>query len=179
MLSVIAISLAACSSSTESTTTSTDSTSQSSPTSNKAANTVVPGVSNISEIKFITDVKNTPGFFDSINGSTATTIKVPPATPVNAGGWAILAGEDKPADQVIITYGENNTVAAVAPVNSQRSDVAKALNNPAYTNSGWNATINTSTLPDGKVVIKAWAYNSNSKEATLLKPTHEVMVSKQ
>jgi hypothetical protein len=66
---------------------------------------------------------------------------------------------------------------AVAPVNWERPDVVKLLNNPAYKNSGWGVTFNSSTLSAGKVVLKAWAYNCALKEAIQLNytPTIEVL----
>jgi hypothetical protein len=50
------------------------------------------------------------------------------------------------------------------------------LKNPAYKNSGWSATINPATLPSGKVVLKAWAYNSASKDAIQLNNAFEANI---
>jgi len=73
---------------------------------------------------------------------------------------------------VIITYGDNNSLVAVAP-NLDRPDIVKLLKNPAYNKSGWSTTFNS--LPTaGKVALKAWAYNSASKK--LPTETHEVVV---
>ena len=133
------------------------------------ANLAILGINHYREIRFKAASKNSSsGCFDTINGKSVTTIEVPKATPLTATGWAILPDEGKTADQVIITYGKNNCVVAVAPVNLARPDVAKALNNPAYVNSGWSITLDPSTLPKSKVELKAWAYNAIRREAIQL-----------
>lgn len=137
----------------------------------------IPGINDVREINFKTASKNSQsGFFDEINGSSATTIEVTNATTITANGWAILADEGRIADMVIITYGDNNSLIAVAPVNWKRPDVVDFLKNPAYSNCGWMTTFNSSTLPASKVVLLAWAYNSVRKEAIQLNSTHEVVV---
>jgi predicted SAM-dependent methyltransferase len=140
------------------------------------ASVVIPGVKDIKEIKFRATSKNSPGFFAAINGSSAPKLKVSKASSLTASGWAVLADEGRPADRVLITYGDNNLLVAVAPVNLERPDVVKVLKDPAYKNSGWSATFNPSTLPGDEVVLKAWAYNSARKEAIQLNLTHEVVV---
>lgn len=186
VISVIAVSLAACSDGTETSDNTTDSASSSpsslpissSPQSTDVpANVTIPGVSNVGEIKFKPTSPNAPnGFFDTVNNSTAPEIEVADGTPITIRGWAILANEGRPPDSVIITSGDNNSLVALAPVNLERPDVVKVLKNPAYKNSGWSTTFNSSTLPANQVVLKAWAYNSASKEATQLSGTHEVVV---
>ena len=186
VVSVIAISLGACSPATETTTTSTDSVTAptsvatSSPLTTSSPTTVaIPGVNNVREINFKPASPNsTIGFFDAVNGSSATKVEVSKETPIVARGWAILPTAGRPPDSVIITSGDSNSVVAVAPVNLARPDVARILKNPAYSNSGWNVTFNPSTLPTDQVRLKAWAYNSTKKEALELKNTHEVVVLK-
>lgn len=181
---VIAISLAACSTGTESTNTSTDTVSppqtptaspSASQTTASPASLTIPGVNNITEVNFKTPSGNSPnGVFDAINGVSTPTVQVPTASPLTASGWAVISDEKRPADRVLITYGDNNSLVAVAPVSLERIDVVKALNNPSYLKSGWTATFNSSTLPTDQVVLKAWAYDSASKEATQLTSTYEV-----
>lgn len=137
----------------------------------------IPGVDNISEINFKPASKNSPGFFDGVNGSSNAKIEASSSQPVTVGGWAILADKGRPADAVLITQGDNNSLVAVAPVSLERPDVLKALKNPAFKNSGWSTTFNVSALPVGEVEIKAWVYNSVTKEATQLEPTHQVVVT--
>lgn len=183
IISVVAISLAACAG-TEVTNTPTDSassapslaTSSSPETTSSPSSIAIPGVNNVREINFKAPSGNgINGYFDTVNGATATTfVEVSKAAPLTTKGWAFLADEGRLPDSVLITYGNDNSLVAVAPVSLERSDVAKFLKNPAYKNSGWNVTFDSSALPAGKVVLKAWAYNSASKEATQLNPSHEV-----
>ncbi len=185
LILALAISLAACSSGTESANTSGDSanstatsvnTSSSPQPTNSTANIALLGVNSVDEINFKPAPKAAPGFFDGINGLSAPTIQVSKANPITATGWAIISDESRPADRVIITYGENNSIVAVAPVKLERPDVVKVLKNPEYKNSGWATTINASTLPADEVVLRAWAYNSKTKEATPFTSTREVVV---
>lgn len=189
LISAIAISLAACSDSSQTATNSTatpNSSSAVSPVSDssKKANTAagsatVPGIKNASDIQFKPLPKNTfYGVFDTVNdNATAPLHKVAKAAPVKVAGWAILPNKKKIADAVIITLADDKTVVTVAPVNIPRPDVAKFLKNPVYQNSGWTTTINPATLPAGKSVLKAWAYDSATKEATLLGKSHEIEIA--
>ena len=185
LISAIAVSLVACSSGTESTNTSTDSatpsissaSSSSPPPTVSPASVAIPGVNNVKEIKFKTAPTAANGLFNNIkDGSSGPKIKVSKATPFKVDGWAILSAEGRPADMVIITYGDNNSLVAVTPVNLERVDVAKTLKNPAYKNSGWSTTINPSTLPSGNVVLQGWAYSSARKEAIQFNNSHQVVV---
>lgn len=185
----VCIPLFACSTGTEATNNTinsvspppADTTSPSSPQATTASSQVVPGVKDIKEITF-KPVSNNPqtlganGFFDGTAASNEKTIEVQKGNPVTLQGWAILADEGKPADAVIITHGDNNSLVAVAPVDKERSDVAKNLKNQAYKNSGWAVPVDTSSLP-ANVELKAWAYDSQSKEARQLSYTHELILN--
>lgn len=189
VISVLAVSLAACSGNSQSaSTTSPDNTS---PAVTTSSSSVDAGTSssaptgsnpqekiNPSEVKFKPAPPNTLyGVFDVVNGSNAPAHKVSQSKPTAIAGWATLPNKGKPADRVIITLADNKTVVAVTPVNSVRDDVAKTMKNPAFKNSGWNATIAPSTLPTGKVALKAWAYDSVTKEATQLGGIHNLDVA--
>lgn len=189
ILLALIFSLSACSSSTENTNLPKDSTSPSSAEStsspsfftineNDPASVTIPGVSDLKEINLQTASKNSiAGFFDSVNGSVEINHKVSKSTPVILSGWAVLSTKDKPADMVIITYGDNNSLVAVFPINLDRPDVGKFLKNPTYNKSGWKGTFDPSIFPAGKVALKAWAYDSSSKKAIQLDKIHEVVVS--
>lgn len=142
------------------------------------ATKTIPGVKNASEVKFKSpsDPSKT-GYFDAVNDASTPKHEAAKTATVKMAGWAFLPGKDKIADRVIITLSDNKTVVAVAPVNLPRPDVAKALKNPAYQNSGWTTTVNASALPAGKSVLKAWAYDSATKEATPLGGSHEIVVN--
>lgn len=183
LISILTISVVACSSGgTESTNNPTDSASPSSATTSATPQATASSTSvaslNPSEIQFKQASKNTSsGYFDGVNGSGRPKIEVSKTTPINASGWAIIIGQQRPADSVIITYGENNTLVTVAPVNQLRLDVAKFFKGSPSPNFGWTATLNPSTLPGSPVTLKAWAYNSATKEATQLNNTHQIVIS--
>lgn len=188
VIALIAAVLAACSGGTESTNSPTSSAS--SPSISSASSTsspqataspadvTIPGVKNVKEISFKAASASANGFFDGVTqpGASGPTIEVPKAEPFNVSGWAIAYKENKPADMVLITYGDTNSLIAVAPVNRERPDVAKSLNNDSYKNSGWSSTINPSSLPSNEVTLKAWAYNSASKEAIQLNNLLQVVL---
>lgn len=184
IISAIAVSLAACSPSSDTSTPTESAVPSSSPASssspqpaNSAASVAIPGVNNIAEVTFKPASKNLSGFVDAVNRSNAPRIEVRKAAPINVTGWAILADQGRIPDNVIVTYGEDNSLVAVAPVNLARPDVVRTLKNPAYERSGWNTTFNSSTLPADSGVLKAWVYNSTTKEATQLTPTRQVVVT--
>lgn len=186
VISLIAALLAACSAGTESTNSPNSSASSpsissatSSPeTTASAEDITIPGVNNVKEISFKAASSAANGFFDGITqpGANGPSIQVPKAAPFNISGWAIASRENKPADSVLITYGDTNSLVAVVPVNQERPDVAKSLNNPTYKNSGWSSTINPSSLPNNEVTLKAWAYSSASKEAIQLNNSLQVVL---
>lgn len=178
LISVLAVSLAACSATPESfTSLNLPASSTSSQPINSPGSFSAIKIKSVKEIKFKPIDKNQhSGTFDGINESTAASHKVPSSAPIKASGWAVLPAKGKPADMVIITYGNNNSLVTAAPVNIGRQDVVQELKNPAYKNSGWSATFKPSTLPAGKVVLKAWAYDSTSKEATQLFSTKEIVI---
>lgn len=107
------------------------------------------------------------GYIDSLNNATTETQTIEPSKAIKLSGWAIVPDQSKPADSVLITYGDNNTVATTIPVNQPRPDVAKTLKNPALEKSGWLATLDPATLnlTGEKAQIKAWSFNSQTKEA--------------
>lgn len=191
LISVLALSLSACGdnsgTATNETTPPDNSTAAVAPAASPVADKItttasasIPGVKSISEVNLKSPPANSKfgaGVFDLVNKSSALTHKVSKTAPLTLSGWAILGSKGTPADNVIITLADNKTVVAVAPVNVARPDVAKALNNPAYKNSGWSARINPSSLPTDKVVLKAWAYDSATKEATLISGNHNLDVS--
>lgn len=186
IIATVAVSLAACSTGSNGTDSSTSpntsppTSSENSPSSQATDTTIsanIPGVSDIKDVKLTPNLKNLPvGFFNGAGGSKEPKQDVSKSKPFTVAGWAILENKGKIADKVIITAGDNNTVVAVVPTNIERPDVVQVLKNPAYKNSGWNATINPATLPSGKVVLKAWAYNSESKDAIQLNNAFEANI---
>jgi hypothetical protein len=192
--SAIAAALTACGPSTDTTTTTAPETTtpattasaspeagQASPATATSTVSLEPlGVKDISEIKFqpLPEGTESPnGYFDGVNNQQTPEHTIPKADILALNGWAIVPSANKSAAQVIVTQGNQNAVIAIAPVNAERADVAKVTNNPAYTNSGWTATLDPSTLPPDKAILKAWAYNPDTKEAFQLSRVHTITFS--
>ena len=95
--------------------------------------------------------------------TTSTTVAWNHAVTVN--GWAADTTDGAPVASVQILSDGN--VVATATLGLSRPDVAAAYNNPAYTNSGWTATIPSGTLTSGVHSITAIASNSSGATTTL------------
>ncbi|NET07056.1 MAG: hypothetical protein F6K16_20620 [Symploca sp. SIO2B6] len=162
---------------TESNTSTSSATTDSTPTINSTTNIVIPGVKDVKEIKFQAATANSAaGFLGTVNGSSALSHEVSKTAPITVTGWAILPDKGTPAEIVLITYGEKNSLVAAIPVVLDRPDVVKALNNSAYKKSGWSGSLEPSTLPTSQVALKAWAYNPETKEAIQLLNIHQVVI---
>lgn len=181
-VAAIAVSLTACSSPSE--VTQTEPNPVESPLTQTEPNpaespteVAVTSVADLGEVKFQdTQETSTSGSFDAVNGSGQPNHSLSKAEPLILEGWAILPTQGKPADKVIITAGDDNSVVTVAPVEVERPDVAQAQNNSALAKSGWATTIDPNTLSGDRLMLKAWAYNADTKEATPLGNVHEVML---
>lgn len=180
----LAAALAACGPSVETATTpspvTTNPPSTTTPESPAATSTVSLsdlGVQDISEIKFspiAEGIEPANGYFDGVNNQLALEHTVARTEPLTLYGWAVISTTNKPASQVIVTQGEQNSVVAIAPVDVNRADVATATNNANYANSGWSATVSPTALPSDKATLKAWAYDSSTKEALQLAGVHTI-----
>lgn len=136
------------------------------------------GVKDVSEIKFQTPPATVlNGFFDAVNNSGRLKHNVSKNGTVTLTGWAIIPEKTKAAEKVIITLPDSNQIVAIANVNLARPDVAKAIKNPAYKNTGWTTSFKANTVPTGRVLLRAWAYDPATKTATGLKNIHELTVS--
>lgn len=122
VISAIVITLVACSAASNSTTNSTladsshPTSSENSPSPPTIATkaSAIPGVDDIKEITFNPNTKGVAvGFFDSGSGVTELKQEVSKPQPLRIEGWAILPDQDRIADQVIITAGEQNSWVAV------------------------------------------------------------------
>lgn len=132
-------------------------------------------IENPEDVTFVSeDETAVTGSFDGINGNNALTQTISKGTPIAVGGWAAMADNSKPAEQVIITAGDNNSIIAVLPVNVERTDVAESLKNQDYLKSGWVGKIEPSQLSEDTTTLRAWAYNPSTKEAFILPNVYEV-----
>lgn len=91
-----------------------------------------------------------------------------------ASGWAVLPQRERSADAVLLTYrnGEGKpTVFAVAAVRGIRQDIADRLGSTAYLKSGWSTTFSSKNLPEGKLKIQAWAFDTARRKMFQLSRT--------
>ncbi|MFN6273915.1 MAG: hypothetical protein ACK4XH_23285 [Microcystis sp.] len=135
----------------------------------------IPGVQNYTEIIFKKPQKNSSnGFFDAVNDSPELERELPKTSPFRVSGWAVNADFTQPADLVIITMGDDNTPIAIAPLTIDRPDITKGFKKNALAKSGWSATIDPISLPNNSVVLRAWSYDTTTKEAIQLSQEHKL-----
>jgi hypothetical protein len=92
-----------------------------------------------------------------------------------AGGWAILPDREEQADSVILAYRKADgdpTAFTIAAAGAERGDVAEALNESAYSHSGWRTSFSASELPPGPIKLEAWAFDANTGKAFKLDGAH-------
>jgi hypothetical protein len=83
-------------------------------------------------------------------------------------GWAVLPDKHRPADGVLLTYTEAQgqpILFALADMGVARSDVAGALKDPAYSQSGWVKAFDLSRLPPNAGKLRAWAFDAETAKA--------------
>jgi hypothetical protein len=87
-----------------------------------------------------------------------------------AAGWAIDTQTMQNVDSVFLTYdapGGQSIIFAVAQMNANRGDIARAKGNPAYEWSGWVAPLQVDRLPKDRksFLITAWILDADSGQA--------------
>jgi hypothetical protein len=97
---------------------------------------------------------------------------VAPGVPVQAGGWAVLWKQHRPADRVLLTCGPANTLIASGVPIIERPDVVITFNDRRLSGAGWNIPIASADIPRQGCELKAWAWDRRTTEAMLLSPTH-------
>ena len=116
------------------------------------------------------------GLIDLVNDSGAPEQAIANNTPIKVAGWAILPRQNKAADRVILTVGENYIIAAMTSVNIDRPDVAASFKNPDLTKSGWTVEINPSVVTGDVMVLRAWAYDPINQEVYRLNNTFKLQM---
>ncbi len=105
------------------------------------------------------------GSVESAFDATTHSVTVAQADNLQVKGWAVDPQDTAPVSQVQILI--DGTPAGTATLGQSRSDVATALNNPTYLNSGWTFTEPASGLSLGAHTITAIAYDSLGQSATI------------
>lgn len=176
--------LTACGSTTQTTTTPTSSPeTTASPTETPQTTTPSPtGTTETSltrgDIIFKEPVKNQlNGYIEALNNSPKTSQTIEAGKPIQLSGWAIAPDLSQPAESVVITYGDTNTVVTTIPVNIARPDVAQTLKKPGLEKSGWVAKLDPASLnlTGDTAKIRAWSFNSQTNEAYPLSNSFEIV----
>ncbi|MGB3512314.1 MAG: hypothetical protein WBA93_24365 [Microcoleaceae cyanobacterium] len=122
---------------------------------------------NIQDIAGETQADLVYGYFDTVN-------KIDNETYF-ANGWAILPERGEVADGVILTYenaeGEE-TIFKLINQRMPRPSVRKYFDNSAYLDSGWQKSFTAEEIPQGKIKVNAWAFDTETGKAFLLNKTH-------
>ncbi|MBW4475836.1 MAG: hypothetical protein KME54_02920 [Tolypothrix brevis GSE-NOS-MK-07-07A] len=114
-------------------------------------------------ITFITKAEKVHGSID-VPPTTEQPLNLRKSDTLKLFGWAILPEQQEQPPIILLSYGKNQSFFATGLVNSNRPDVATALNSSLYNTSGWEANVSLSSIPTGETVIKAWVYDRKRQE---------------
>ncbi|NET28544.1 hypothetical protein [Okeania sp. SIO1I7] len=124
---------------------------------------------NIQDIAGETQTDLIYGYFDTVN-------QIDNRTYV-ANGWAILPERNEVADGVILTYENAEGEDIIFKLINQRMprpSVREYFDNSAYLDSGWQKSFTVEEIPQGKIKLKAWAFDTETGKAFLLNQTQVV-----
>ncbi|NES69540.1 MAG: hypothetical protein F6K24_32115 [Okeania sp. SIO2D1] len=124
---------------------------------------------NIQDIAGETETDVIYGYFDTVN-------KIDYRTYV-ANGWAILPERNEVADGVILTYENTEGEDIIFKLINQRMprpSVREYFDNSSYLDSGWQKSFTVEEIPQGRVKVKAWAFDTETAKAFLLNQTQIV-----
>ncbi len=114
-------------------------------------------------IKFIAQSEKLHGHID-VPPTTKKPFNLRRSDTLNLFGWAIFPNYQEQPPIVLLSYGNNQSFFATGLVNSNRPDVATALNSSLYNTSGWEANVSLRSIPAGETVIKAWVYDRKGQQ---------------
>ena len=109
------------------------------------------------------------GYFDTVN-------QIDDRTYV-ANGWAILPERNEVADGVILTYENSEGEDIIFKLINQRMprpSVREYFDNSVYLDSGWQKSFTVEEIPQGKIKLKAWAFDTETGKTFLLNKTQIV-----
>jgi len=108
------------------------------------------------------------GCFDGLNKVDADTYV--------ASGWAVLPEAKRPADAVILAYGDTEDALRVFMLvyeMTPRKDAAKIYGS-AYLYSGWKKSFSIRDLPVKAAKISAWAFDADKGKAYKLNKSYPI-----
>ncbi|HLX72934.1 MAG TPA: hypothetical protein VKV04_25195 [Verrucomicrobiae bacterium] len=86
-------------------------------------------------------------------------------------GWALSPDHKTPADCVLFTCegpGIEPTILGLMDHRFDRTDLVEAFHSRKYFGAGWNKTIDEQDLPRGKLELKAFVYDVQTRQVTPL-----------
>jgi len=87
-------------------------------------------------------------------------------------GWAVLPGEVRPADALLLTHEQADgepVIFALARMGVAQSAMGKESSDAAYDHAGWAISLKPGLWPEDATTVKAWAYNAESGRAYRIK----------
>ncbi len=109
-------------------------------------------------VEFISNTEKVYGYLDQPQTSDKS-VTVKKNAAVKASGWAVLPGNLKQPNIVLLSAGDKQSFFANAYVNLESPDIAKSLKSELYNNARWAVDLSDNNLPIAQTEIKAWVYN--------------------
>ncbi|AFZ04743.1 hypothetical protein Osc7112_0101 [Oscillatoria nigro-viridis PCC 7112] len=109
-------------------------------------------------VEFISNTEKVYGYLDQPQTSDKS-VTVKKNSAVKASGWAVLPGNLKQPNIVLLSVGDKQSFFANAYVNLNSPDIAKSLKSELYNNARWAVDLSDNNLPIAQTEIKAWVYN--------------------
>ncbi|MEG4500024.1 hypothetical protein QUB05_10240 [Microcoleus sp. F10-C6] len=109
-------------------------------------------------VEFISNTEKVYGYLDKPQTSDKS-VTVKKNAAVKAAGWAVLPGNLKQPNIVLLSVGDKQSFFANAYVNLDSPDIAKSLKSELYNNARWAVDLSDNNLPIAQTEIKAWVYN--------------------
>ncbi|MEG4324913.1 hypothetical protein [Microcoleus sp. herbarium5] len=109
-------------------------------------------------VEFISNTEKVYGYLDKPQTSDKS-LTVKPKDAVKAAGWAVLPGNLKQPNIVLLSVGDKQSFFANAYVNLDSPDIAESLKSELYNNARWAVDLSDNNLPIAQTEIKAWVYN--------------------
>ena len=128
------------------------------------AATATPPAIGLAQAAKLTNLNQPTSYsLDVVSGVTVPLIKgsigVPVGTSIiSVGGWAVDKINNAPAKGVVIVL--NDKPISIAAYGNARPDVATALGNAAFTNVGFNGTLDANLLRPGVNQLTLWIVSS-------------------